>query len=197
MNKRVLHYLNSKEESNYTFLDKILSFYAKEKFQNLLSNNDVTEIEFFPSIKKSGNSIQIYFNYYNLSAILEFNEEWYEYCKYKLCCSVEEMESSIIRVQYNDDFAIEIFIEEFIKSLNDDSQLIKSKNTNAKVKNKKKIYSIISIISLCIPILVIGILAIYSLVTDKAIDLNLWFSLIIIIPLIIWSIFDVKSKRNK
>lgn len=67
----------------------------------------------------------------------------------------------------------------------------------SKDEKRKKIYSVISIVSLCFPFFIIGILAMYMFVMDKEIELNAWFSLVIIIPLILCSIFDIKSKRIK
>ena len=52
MHSRVLNYLNKKNPTNYTQLDKILSFYANKKLEEVLLNMGVTKIEFFPSINK-------------------------------------------------------------------------------------------------------------------------------------------------
>lgn len=194
MHSRVLNYLNKKNPTNYTQLDKILSFYANKKLEEVLLNMGVTKIEFFPSInKKNGNSIQIYFNYYNLSAILEFDEKCYDYCKYTPGCSAEELENCIVTSQYTNDFNIELFIKKFITTIEEDPRLVKSQNNN-NIRNNK-LYKKIAFISLLIPSLLVSILAIYTLVLDTSVQLNEWFSLFIIIPLIIWVIFDDKSNK--
>lgn len=196
MNKKVAKYLNKKNNNNYTFLDKILSFYTSGQFEILLINNKATEIEFFPSIENK-NSIQVYFNYYNLSAIIEFKEEYYEYCKYKPGCSPEELENSIIKEQYNDEFDIEIFIKSFIKTIDLDDNCKKIKKSNIVKKGKKKLYSILSIVSLIMPWIILGIIALCSYIMQKDIKLNVWFGIIIVISIVFWAIFDEKSKKLK
>ena len=186
MNKRVLNYINKLDESNYTFLDKILSFYASGQFEILLINNKATEIEFFPSIENK-NSIQVYFNYYNLSAIIEFKEEYYEYCKYKPGCSSEELENSIIKEQYKDEFDIEIFIKSFIKTIDLDDNCKKS---NIVKNNKKKLYSILSMLSLITPWIILGMIVLCSYIMPKDIKLNVWFGIIIVVSIVVWAIFD-------
>ena len=197
MNKKVLDYLNGKEETNYTHLDKILSFYVRKEFKNLLSKNGATKIEFFSTVNKRGNAVQVCFNYYNMSAILEFKEEGYEYCKYKPGCSAEEMENKIIRGQYKDDFSVKSFVEEFIKLLDDDSELVKSETVYVKIRKKKKMYSTIAFLTLVIPFLAISVLALYVFMTDAVIQVGYWAFLVIIVPLIICFIFDTKSKRMR
>ncbi len=193
MNKRISNYLKNIEKSKYTFLDKILFYYMSGQFYELLLKNNATEIEFFPSIKKTGNSIQIYFNYFNLSAILEFKEEYYEYCKYQPKCSAEELEYSIIKQQYDDEFDIRVFIINFIDLLNNDKRLIKTKKSNS--KKRKKLYSAISIVALFIPWIILGMMILFSYAIKKDFKLNAWFALIVLISIVIWVIFDLKSKK--
>lgn len=189
MSKKIIKYLSKK--NNYTFLDKILLFYSNGQLKKVLINNNATEIEIYPSIKKE-NSIQIYFKYYNLFAILDFKEDYYEYCKYDSKCSPEELENNIVKVQYNDEFAIDIFINEFIKLIDQDERLNKSKVPKIA---KKKSYSFLSIASLIIPWAILGIIVLCSYLIKKEIKLDVWFGIIIIISIIIWYIFDNKSKK--
>ena len=194
MSKKVAPYLKSKAKLNYTNLDNILFFYMNNDFHRLLFDNNITDVEFMPIIKKGGNSLQVYIDYYNLSAILEFREEYYEYCKYISGCSSQELERSIVKASYNDEFDIEMFIKAFIKSLHNDTRLIKATNIGTKPKSKKKIYSVISIVSLCVPVVAIGIMSAYVLL-GQSIKLNGWFLLAIILPLISWFFFGVKSNK--
>ncbi len=189
MNKKITKYLSKKH--NFTFLDKILIFYSNGYLKKVLINNNATEIEIYPIIKKE-NSIQIYFKYYNIFVIFDFKENYYEYCKYDSKCSPEEVEHSIVKAQYNDDFDIENFISEFIKLINQDERLNKS---NILKKNKKKLYNVLSDISLIIPWIILGIIALCSYLTKKEIKLDAWFGIIIILSIVVWFIFDNKSKK--
>ena len=78
---------------------------------------------------------------------------------------------------------------------NQKSFKIKGYNFN---KKKKKTYSLIAWISLCLPILFYGSIALYCVITENSIKGNMWWGIFfIVIPLIVWFIFDVKSKRLK
>ena len=120
---------------------------------------------------------------------MEFHEEYYEHCKYEKCCSAIELEQGIIKEDYNEQFDVRIFINSCIESLKKDTRLIIDKKQN----KKKKIYRIISTISFCIPSAVIVPLVIYALIVKQPIQLGGWLVLVILIPLIVWFIFDIKS----
>ena len=186
MNKKIINYLSKK--NNHTFLDKILLFYSNGELKKELINNNATEIEIYPSIKKE-KSIQIYFKYFNIFAILDFKEDYYEYCKYDSSCSPLEIENSIVKSEYTDEFAIDIFINESIKLIDQDERLNKSKLFK---KSKKKIYSVLSIISLIIPWIILGIIALCSYLMKKEIKLDVWFGIITILSIVAWFIFDNK-----
>ncbi|CDC70889.1 unknown [Staphylococcus sp. CAG:324] len=189
MNKKVIKYLSNKH--NYTFLDKILLFYSSGKLKKMLIDNNATDIDIYPSIKKE-NSIQIYFKYYNLFVVFNFKDSYYEYCKYDSKGSPEELEQSIVKMQYNDEFAIDIFIKEFIDLIEQDERLNKSINFK---KNKNKLYSVLSVVSLIIPWIILGIISLCSYLVKKDLKLGVWFGIIIIFSIIAWFIFDNKSKK--
>ena len=66
------------------------------------------------------------------------------------------------------------------------------------IEKKKKIFSAISWISLCLAILICGSMALYCVITGNNVKGNMWWGIFFIaIPLIVWLIFDVKSKRLK
>ena len=189
MDKKIIKYLSKR--STYTNLDKVLLFYVSGQFNKVLNDNNATNIEFFPSIGKN-NSIQVYFKYYNLFAILDFNENYYEYCKYEANCSAKELEDKIIKTQYNDDFDIEIVIKNFIQEIDNDKNLNK---LYVNKKSQKKLYSILSIFSIIMPWIILGIIALCSYLMDKEIKLGAWFGIIIVIAIVLWYIFDNKSKK--
>lgn len=196
VNRKTANYLREKKGADYTRLDEILAFYASGGFYKLLSSRNFTEIEFFPRIGKGGNELQIYFRYYNLAAILEFEEENYAFCKYERGCSAEELESSTAEKGYGDDFDWEAFLRDFIKSVESDERLIKDDGA----KKKKKLYGVIAAIALAIPIVVVGALVIYVLASGRKIYLGrrwggVFAVVVVVIPLIISAVFDGKSKK--
>ena len=73
--KELEKYLNSKDKNNYSNLDKIFLFYNNNEFYKILNYNGATNIEFYPTINSKEKSLQVYFNYYNMYAIMVFNED--------------------------------------------------------------------------------------------------------------------------
>ena len=66
------------------------------------------------------------------------------------------------------------------------------------IEKKRKIYSLIAWISWCLPIVICGIIAIYSFINEKSMKGDMWWGIFfIVIPLIIGCVFDIKSTRNK
>ena len=75
--KKLVKYLNSKDKSIYSNLDKIFLLYNSNELYKILKYNGATNIEFYPTINSKDKSLQVYFNYYNMCAsveILERNE---------------------------------------------------------------------------------------------------------------------------
>ena len=64
MNKKVLSYLNTMGE-NKTRLTCVFRFYASGEMKSVLLQQRVKKLEFFPSLQKSKESLQISFQYYN------------------------------------------------------------------------------------------------------------------------------------
>lgn len=195
MNRKVSKYLNSKDKLAYSCLDNILSYYLNGELECLLLDRQMSRIGIFPSISKTGNSIQVCFDYYNMSAILLFSERYFEYCLFEAEWSADEIERSIIKEQYSRDFDIQAFIINYTNTLKNDSRLTVRQNAPAQDNNKKKIFYVISEVSLCVPFVIICLLAIYVFVLNKTIVLNEWFLLLIIIPLIMWFVFFIKSRK--
>lgn len=197
MNKRVRKYLNNKLKSEYTFFDEILSFYSNGQFLDLLHIYGASHIELFPYIGNSESSLQVCFNYHNFAVNLNFKEEYHEYCIYLFGCSELEMESNIIQKRYNNEFNITEFIKNLFEILDSDARLRKNSGNVIKKLSQTKIFNIISIISLCIPALIIVLLSIYTIAFNETVELNWWFSFVIIVPLILWLVFNFKSKNSR
>ena len=125
-----------------------------------------------------------------MSAIMEFDDDFYDYCKYPRGCSEDELNQSILRKNYSDKFDIKMFVEEFIKSIDNDEI------NNTTSSRNKKIYTLISFISLFLPFIIIGIIALLSYILKTDIKLNNWFILVFIVSIVLWWIFDDKAKKN-
>lgn len=123
MSRKVAKYLQGRNEAEYSVLDKILKLYLDGNLEKFLSEYGFWRIEIFPSISKNDNSIQICFNYSCFSAILEFKESYFEYCKYLPGCSADELDESIVKEYYTEGFTFERFIERFSKELNNDERI--------------------------------------------------------------------------
>lgn len=192
--KELEKYLNSKDKNNYSNLDKIFLFYNNNEFYKILNYNGATNIEFYPTINSKEKSLQVYFNYYNMYAIMEFNEDSYDYCKYQRGCSEDEFNNSIISQNYDNKFDIKIFVEEFIKSIDTDEKCIKINITTP--QRKKKLYTCISFLFLFFPFIIIGIIALLSYILKKDIKLNNWFILVFVVSIALWWIFSNKSEKD-
>lgn len=191
MNKKVLSYLNTMGE-NKTPLTYVFRFYASGEMKDVLLQQRVKKLEFFPSLQKSKESLQMSFQYYNLYAILEFSKTGYEYSVYTPNCSAKDFENNTIQQSYSTDFSIESFLVAFMRLLNSDPRLIKA----SQVIEKGKRYKVISSICLGISLLIIAIPSVYVLITGNTIQLGPWFLAVMLVPFVISQIFDFLSVRN-
>ena len=198
---RTLRYLSSKDMSTYTELDSVLSFYASGQFEETLLLSGATEIEFFPVIQKTEKSIQICFNYYNLSAFLEFKEDYYEFCVYLPKTSADEIERQVNRRQYENTFNVEQCIQSLMHVTKSDVRLKITAKKCTEIVNKGRIYSIASVISFLIPFIIIAILAMYKELSGKEVAISSELTAILIIASVsISGIFSGKArpyKKNK
>lgn len=194
MKHKITNYLSSKENDSYTQLDQILKMYIDGEIENELSKHEFHDIEIFTGIKKRlGNTIQLNFKYYNLVCTIDFTDERYTYAIYPIGASFEEIENQFINCEYANDFSINNLIILIFNFMKENSNL----RDNTKLKDMQKKYKTIANIFLLIPWVVIVPVSLYVLITKASIQLNQWFLLIIIIPLFLWIIFDVKSKGSK
>lgn len=191
MNSKIQAYLKGTDPTG-RYMRDVLSFYTTGKMRSFLLKQHIIKPEFFPSIQKNEKSLHISFQYYNLYVILDFAEAGYEYSVYTKNCSVRDLENSIVQQSYSTDFSIEAFWDAFMRLLNCDARLIKTKRAN----EKKKRYKIISSICYLLTFLVIAIPSAYVLITRETIQGGPWFLVIILIPFIISQIFDFLSSKE-
>ncbi|MBQ9715172.1 MAG: hypothetical protein IJV77_02035 [Clostridia bacterium] len=192
MKRKIENYLNSKDKIEYSNLDRIFDLYLSGDIKKLLSKYAGVSVD--PTINKSGKTIQFNYNYHNIYVIIDFFEDKYNVVIYHTDIKATDLEKLFIDYEYQNDFNLEKLIKEIDKKIKNHPKL---KDTTL-IEKKKKTYSLIAWISLCLPILICGSIGLYCAITENSVKLNMWWGIFFIaIPLIIWFIFDVKSKRLK
>lgn len=192
MKRKIENYLNSKAKIEYSNLDRIFELYLSGNIEKLLSK--YAGVGIYPTINKLGKTIQLNYNYHNIYVIINFFEDKYNVVIYNVGINAEELEKLLIDYDYQNNFSLEELINEIdIKIKNH----LKLKDTTL-IEKKKKLYSTISWISFCLSIFICGNIALYCVITKNSVKVNMWWGMFfIVIPLIVWFIFDVKSKRLK
>lgn len=154
--------------------------------------SDYSGVGIYPTFNKLGKSIQLNYNYHNIYVAIDFLEDKYSVVIYNSGIEVEEVEKLFNEYDYRTDFSLEELINEIDMKIKNHPML----NDTTSIEKKKKLYSRIAWISLCVPFVIIGILAIF-LINKDSIQLNKWFIIFLAVPVIIWLVFDAKSKRLK
>lgn len=192
MKRKIKKYLNSKDENEYSNLDRIFELYLSGDIKKLLSK--YVGVGVYPTINKLGKTIQLNYNYHNIYVIIDFFEDKYNVVVYHAGINAEDLEKLFIDYEYPNDFVLEKLIKKIDEKIKNHPKL---KDTTL-IEKKKKIYTLIAWINWSFPILVCGCIAIYGFTNDKTIKVDqIWAILFIALPLIIGCIFDVKSKRLK
>ena len=192
MKRKIKKYLNSKEKSEYSNLDRIFELYLSGDLKKILT--PYVGVGIYPSISKLGKTIQLGYSYNNIHVIVDFFEDKYNVVIYHTGITANDLEKLSIDYDYLDDFSVEKLIGEIDKKIKSHSEL---KDTTI-LEKKRKTYALIAWISLCLPILICGCIAIYGFINEKTIKVDpVWVILFVVLPLIIGWIFDVKSKSLK
>ena len=192
MKRKIEKYLNSKDENEYSNLDRIFELYLSGDIKKLLSK--YVGVGVYPTINKLGKTIQLNYNYHNIYVIIDFFEDKYNVVVYHAGINAEDLEKLFIDYEYPNDFDLEKLIKKIDEKIKNHPKL---KDTTL-IEKKKKFYTLIAWINWSFPILVCGCIAIYGFTNDKTIKVDqIWAILFIALPLIIGCIFDVKSKRLK
>ena len=192
MKRKIENYINSKDKSAYSNLDRIFELYLSGDIKKLLSK--YKEVGIYPTVNKLGKAIQLNYNYHNINVTMDFFEDKYNVVVYHSGINADELEKLYIDYEYPADFDLEKLIKEIDEQLKNHSKL---KDTTL-IEKKKKTYSLIAWISLCLSILICCSIALYYVINENSVKGNIWWGIFfIVIPLIVWFIFDVKSKRLK
>lgn len=190
MKGKIKKYLESKEKNKYNNLDRILEMYLTGEIKKLLSK--YAGVGIHTSFYKDNKTIQLNYNFNNIHVIIDFFEETYNVVIYPSGIVTDDLEKLSIDYDYHEKFDLRILLENIATKIKNHPKL---KDTTL-IQKKRKTYSIIALISLYLPIVINGSIALYCFTNDITIKGNfLWGIFFIIIPLIIWCIFDVKSKR--
>lgn len=192
MKRKIENYLNSKDENEYSNLDRIFELYLSGDIKKLLSK--YVGVEVYPTINKLGKTIQLNYNYHNIYVIIDFFEDKYNVVVYCDDINTEDLKKLFIDYEYPTDFNLENLIKEIDEKIKKHPKL---KDTTL-LEKKKKAYSLIARISLCLSILICASVTLYCVITKNNVKGNMWWTIFfIVIPIILWFIFDVKSKRLK
>lgn len=192
MKRKISRYLNSKEKSEYDNLDKIFELYLNGNIKELSS--EYVGVGIYLSFNKLGKTIQLNYNYQNIYVIIDFFEDKYDIVVYYAGIKEEELEKLFIDYDYKNDFVLEKVIKEIDIKIKNHPKL---KDTTL-IEKKKKIYSTIAWSSLCLPLIICGSIGLYCVITKNDLKGNMWWGIFfIVIPLIVWIVFYVKSKKLK
>lgn len=192
MKRKIKKYLNSKTKNEYSMLDKIFELYLNGDIKKLLSK--YLNVGIYPTFNKLEKTIQLNYMYHNIHVGIDFFEDKYSVVIYYSGIKAEELEKLFVDYDYQDDFNL----EELIKKMD-----IKIKNhpllkDTTLIRKKKKLYFTISRISLFFPFFILCGIALYCIITSNSVKGNIWWIIfLILIPLIIWFAFDVKSNKLK
>lgn len=192
MKRKIENYLNSKDKIEYSNLDRIFELYLSGDIKKLLSK--YAGVGIYPTINELGKTIQLNYNYHNIYVIIDFFEDKYNVVIYHAGINAEELEKLFIDYDYQNNFSLEKLINEIDIKIKNHPKL----NDITLIEKKKKIYSVIAWISLCLPIIICGSIALYCIITKNSVKVNMWWGIFfIVIPLIVWFRFYIKSKRLK
>lgn len=192
MKRKIENYLNSKDKIEYSNLDRIFELYLSGDIKKLLSK--YAGVGIYPTINQLGKTIQLNYNYHNIYVIIDFFEDKYNVVIYHAGINADELEKLFIDYDYQNNFSLEKLINEIDIKIKSHPKL----KDITLIEKKKKIYSVIAWISLCLPIIICGSIALYCIITESSVKVNMWWGIFfIVIPLIVWFIFDIKSQRLK
>ena len=192
MKRKIENYLNSKDKNEYNNLDKIFELYLSGGIKKLLSK--YVGIGVYLTANVSDKTIQLNYNYHNIYVVVDFFEDKYSVVVYHAGINADDLEKLFVDYDYQDGFNLEKLIKEIDEKIKNHPKL----EDTTLIEKKKKFYSLIAWICFCLSILIFGSIALFCVIAKSDVKGNVWWGIFFIaIPLIVWFIFDVKSKRIK
>lgn len=137
--------------------------------------------------------MQLSFKNFNLACTIDFFNNSYEYIINKMDDSFDQVRDKFIDCAYEESFSFNELVHFIYGELKGHSSL---KNDRQPVLKKKR-YKMIANLCLNISITIIVWLAIYVFWTKDTVNVKPSFILVLIIPIILWLIFDAKSVKQK
>lgn len=188
----IKRYLRTKDKTEYTNLDRLFEMQLNGKLKSILKSKSFSNINLFLNTSKNNKSMQISFNYCNLGATCEFNDDGYDYGIYVLGCTAEEFERSIIKVAYEDDFNFELFVEFLSKQIENDNRLNpKKQNSSLMLKTIK----IIRFFCFSIPCLFILISSLYVIIAKETLYLGPWLVVVLCVFILMYFVLGKFTKK--
>lgn len=170
-------------------LDKIFRLYSSEKVNKSLAKQLGAKVS--STIDKLRDCVQLNYNYNEIFVTIDFFEDKYNV---HVQNAISEDVLDLLSINYEEDLSLEKVISEINEKIKNHPKL----KAVLLIEKKKKLYSTIAWISLCLSILFLSGIALYSIITKDNAKGNIWWSLFfVVIPLIVWFVFDVKFKRLK
>lgn len=192
MKKRIKTYLESKETSQYNDFDKILERYLSGELERIVSTYE--EAAVYPSFNKDCKTIQLKYRYNNIYVVIDFFEDKYNVVVYHAGIDPNELQKLFIDYTYEDQFDLKTLIKRIDGNIKNHPNL----KDMSLMEKKKKIYSLIAWISFCVPIVLFGSIALYVVITERSVQLNEWWMVFfLVVPFIVWLVYDLKAKRIK
>ena len=191
MRKKLVNYLASKPEEEYSPLDKIFKAYADGKVAQHLSQCGFYDTQITFQIEKNANSLQIDGKFYNLAVNISFMECGYEYAIYPLDKKVKSIEDRFETHVYEEGDTAESILTNLHEKLKAHPELV----VGPIPKNRRKLYAILSAFFILLPFIVFGCMILYGVLTNTRFIGNYWWSLIVIIPLFLALHFYYKTRK--
>lgn len=194
MNNNLKKYLNSKEKKTYTKLDLIFEMFLNGIIKSKLLKYNFYDVEMFSNFKKGvENSLQINFKYNNLLCTVDFYSKIYSYNIYTVGASFEEVRSSFIESNYDENFTINNLFKNIDYQLKNHIKL----KDNSRLISKKRMYKVLSNVCLITPSVIILIMIIYVLIKRDSVEFSPYWIILFIIAIVSWLIFYVKAAKIK
>ena len=175
MKNKIKNYLLSKNKNEFTPLDKIFELYLNGSIKELLEKYEGVGI--YPTFNKLGKEIQLEYNYNNIYVIIDFFDDKYNVVIYPAGISADDFEKLFVDYDYQEDFNLKKLIEEIDEKIKNHPKL---KDTTS-LKKKKKMYSLISMISLYLPITIWMCIGLYCIISTSSTQLNNWCGIFLIV----------------
>ena len=120
-------------------------------------------------------------------------EKELEYSIYPLYANINEVDKNTFDVKYDLNFSFEQVIDSIFEKMINHHEL---KDISGK-KRRKKMYETIADIFLIIPVIFFCVMVVLTLGCEASIKLNFWWVFFfVIIPLVIYTFFNGKSKKH-